>query len=72
VRPFPNDVLDAARTASFELFDEVASADSDFQAVYVEWVAYRQSVQAWFGLGELAMLEQGAEAGGGGGGSGGG
>ena len=36
VRPFPDDVLDAARTASCELFDEFASSDSDFQAVYEE------------------------------------
>jgi len=76
VRPFPDDVLDAAKTASFELFDEFASSDSDFQTVFDEWDAYRQSVQAWFGLGELSMLEQGAGSGaggnGGGGGSGGG
>jgi TRAP-type mannitol/chloroaromatic compound transport system substrate-binding protein len=73
LRPFPDDVLQAAKDASFELYDEFASSDSDFQAVYEEWDTFRQSVQAWHGLAELVMLEQGADAegAGGGGGSGG-
>ncbi len=66
LRPFPDDVLEAARTASFELFDGFASSDSDFKAVFDEWDPYRRSVQEWFGLAELAMLEQGATGGGGG------
>jgi TRAP-type mannitol/chloroaromatic compound transport system substrate-binding protein len=69
LRPFPDDVMSAAKDASFELYDEFASSDSDFQAVYEEWDTYRQSVQAWHGLAELAMLQQGVDSGDGGGGS---
>jgi TRAP-type mannitol/chloroaromatic compound transport system substrate-binding protein len=68
LRPFPDDVLSAAKEAAFELYDEFASSDEDFQAVFEEWDTYRQSVQSWHGLAELVMLEQGADSGGGGGG----
>lgn len=65
LRAFPDDVLEAAETTSFELFDQFASADEDFRTVFEAWNPYRESVQAWHGLAERTVLEQGARNGGG-------
>lgn len=62
LRPFPDDVMEAAETASFELFDDFAGQDDDFRAVFEEWSSFRESVQAWHSLAERAMLDTGARA----------
>ncbi len=56
VLPFPDDVMNAAEEAAFELYDELAGQDPDFQTVYDSFRAYRSSAQAWFGIAEQAML----------------
>ncbi|CAN5821657.1 TRAP transporter substrate-binding protein [soil metagenome] len=58
--PFPDDVMDAAEEASFEIFDQFAADDADFKSVFDEWSTYRDQVQLWHGLAERSMLEQGA------------
>jgi TRAP-type mannitol/chloroaromatic compound transport system substrate-binding protein len=60
--PFPDDVMAAAEEASFELYDEFASQDSDFASILQEWSAFRDRVQTWHGLGELAYLNYSANA----------
>jgi TRAP-type mannitol/chloroaromatic compound transport system substrate-binding protein len=56
VLPFPDDVMQAAEEAAFELYDENAAADPDFQSVFDNWKAYRSQVQAWHATAETAML----------------
>lgn len=56
VRPFPDDIMQAAETAAFELYDEFAAADPDFQTVLDNWNQYRTQVQDWFGIAERGML----------------
>lgn len=63
LRAFPDDVLDAAETASFELYDEFASSDDDFAAIFDGWETYRRQVSQWHGLAERSMLSRGAEYG---------
>lgn len=56
VLPFPDDVMNAAETAAFELYDEFAAEDPDFQSVFENWNAYRQQAQEWFAVAERGML----------------
>lgn len=62
LRRFPDDVMQAAEEASFELYDEFASQDQDFADIFEGWNEFRRPIQEWFGLGELAMLQHAAES----------
>jgi TRAP-type mannitol/chloroaromatic compound transport system substrate-binding protein len=57
LRPFPDDVLQAAEEAAFALYDEFAAQDSDFASIFKEWKTFRDSIQSWHGLAETAMLQ---------------
>jgi TRAP-type mannitol/chloroaromatic compound transport system substrate-binding protein len=54
--PFPDDVMALAEEASFELYDEFASEDADFQSILDQWTAFRNDIQNWHGFAELGML----------------
>ena len=54
--PFPDDVMQAAEEAAFELYDENSAADADFKSVFDNWSAFRTEIQAWHALAERAML----------------
>ena len=56
VLPFPDDVLNAAEEAAFELYDENAAADPDFKSVLDHWSAFRSDIQDWHATAENAML----------------
>jgi TRAP-type mannitol/chloroaromatic compound transport system substrate-binding protein len=56
LRPFPDDVMQAARDASEELLDELAAGDADFAAILEPWRAFRDSVQRWHGVAESSYL----------------
>lgn len=56
VLPFPDDVLQAAEEAAFELYDEFAAADSDFASIFEGWKQYRDSARAWFQVAEAAII----------------
>jgi TRAP-type mannitol/chloroaromatic compound transport system substrate-binding protein len=56
ILPYPDDVMQAAEEASFELYEEFAASDSDFKSVFDSWMAFRKPVQDWHRLAEAAML----------------
>jgi len=56
LRPFPDDVMQAASTASEELLDEIAADDSDFGAILEPWRDFRDRIQEWHGLAEAAVI----------------
>jgi TRAP-type mannitol/chloroaromatic compound transport system substrate-binding protein len=56
-RPFPADVIDAAREESEALLDEFAAQDEDFATILEHWRPFRDSVQQWHGLAERSMAE---------------
>lgn len=62
LRQFPDDVMSAAEEASFALYDEFAAQDSSFDSILTEWKTFRDSIQPWHGLAELAMLSYGANS----------
>ena len=56
VLPFPDDVLQAAEEAAFELYDENAAADPDFKSVLDSWTPFRSQIRAWHATAETAFL----------------
>ena len=56
LRPFPDDVMQASQDAAFELFDETAAGDDDFNTIFGHWSAFRDGITQWHGLAETAMV----------------
>ncbi len=56
VAPFPDDVLQAAEEAAFELYEENAAADEDFRSVLDEWSAFREGITRWHSLAEQSFM----------------
>ncbi len=57
VLPFPDDVMEAAQTEAFELYDETAAADPAYGEIFTEWTAFHDQVNTWFGVAERAMID---------------
>jgi TRAP-type mannitol/chloroaromatic compound transport system substrate-binding protein len=55
ILPFPDDVMEAAEEAAFELFDESAAADTDFASIFSQWKLFRAGQRIWHALAENAM-----------------
>jgi TRAP-type mannitol/chloroaromatic compound transport system substrate-binding protein len=55
LRPFSNEILAAAEKASFELFDQFAAKDADFQSIFAEWKTFRDRVYAWNNINESSL-----------------
>lgn len=47
LRVYSQEILTAAEGASFELYDELAQSDTDFNAIFTDWKNFRNEVQAW-------------------------
>jgi TRAP-type mannitol/chloroaromatic compound transport system substrate-binding protein len=52
VRPYSQEILEAAEKASFALYEEFAAKDEDFKAVYDSWKEFRERIYAWNNLNE--------------------
>ena len=52
---FPQDVMAAAQTEAFKLYDEEATRNPSFAKIYTHWKKYRALQQGWFGLCEYGM-----------------
>jgi TRAP-type mannitol/chloroaromatic compound transport system substrate-binding protein len=57
LRPFPREVMEAARRAAEDLLAESARADAAFRAVYEPWRTFRERAFSWFGTAELAYAD---------------
>ncbi|MEE8602602.1 TRAP transporter substrate-binding protein [Euzebya tangerina] len=60
VRPFPDDVLAAAKEESEALLDELAASDEAFATVLEHWRPFRDAVTAWHSTAELAFMNAAA------------
>ena len=54
LRPYSQEILEAAEKAAFELYDELAASDADFKTIYEPWKAFREGVQKWHDVNEGA------------------
>jgi TRAP-type mannitol/chloroaromatic compound transport system substrate-binding protein len=55
LRPFPQEVMEAALTASTELYDEISAVNADFKKVYEQMKAFRGEEYLWFQLAEYTF-----------------
>ena len=54
VLPFPEDVMQAAEKASFDLYEERAAADPAYRKIYDAWTRFRKEAYDWNFVSELA------------------
>jgi len=54
IRPFSDDLLEAARRTSDEMLAEQAAADASYRKVYEAWGKVRKEAYQWFATAELA------------------
>jgi TRAP-type mannitol/chloroaromatic compound transport system substrate-binding protein len=47
VRPYSQEILEAAATAAFAIYDDFAAKDADFKSVYEPWKQFRDRIYAW-------------------------
>jgi len=52
LRPLPQDVLDAAYTASNELYDELTMTNANWAKIYPQWKTFRDQIYEWFRVAE--------------------
>jgi len=55
LRPFSEDLLEAARRTTLEMLEEQAAADATYRKVYEQWKKARADLYRWFGTSELAF-----------------
>ncbi|NJL33478.1 MAG: ABC transporter substrate-binding protein [Chloroflexaceae bacterium] len=56
LRPYSQEILRGAQTAAFELYDELAAADTRFFApIYEQWQPFRDTMYAWHNINELSF-----------------
>jgi TRAP-type mannitol/chloroaromatic compound transport system substrate-binding protein len=54
---YSDEIMQAAETAAFEIFEQDASADGTFKEVYDNWKAFRENVYAWNQINELSFSQ---------------
>lgn len=50
LRPYSDEILNAAKTSAFELYDEFAAKNVDFKAIFENWQKFRDGVFTWSNL----------------------
>ncbi|MDE5107259.1 MAG: ABC transporter substrate-binding protein, partial [Trichodesmium sp. St17_bin3_1_1] len=57
LRPYSQEILQAAQKATFEFYEEKASQDSNFKEVYQQWKKFRQQIYKWNTINELSFAQ---------------
>ncbi|PHV10916.1 TRAP transporter substrate-binding protein [Chitinimonas sp. BJB300] len=52
---YPVDIMKAAQTTAFELYEEEAAKNPAFKKVYTDWKKFRGIEQGWFSLAESSL-----------------
>lgn len=56
LRAYSSEILAAAEKASFELFDQLAAKDADFQSIFADWKQFRDRLFAWNNVNEGSLV----------------
>ncbi|MBF2080146.1 MAG: TRAP transporter substrate-binding protein [Synechococcales cyanobacterium T60_A2020_003] len=51
--PYTPEILEAARKASFDFYNETAGQDATLKEIFDQWNAFRESIQQWNKINEL-------------------
>ena len=57
LRPFSDEILAAAETAAFEIYDETAQESVTFREIYEPWREFRDAVYGWNRVNELGFAQ---------------
>ena len=55
--PFSKEILTASYQAAFELYDEIASEDTQFNTIYQSWKTFRSEIYQWNRVNELSFAD---------------
>ncbi|MEL7071945.1 MAG: ABC transporter substrate-binding protein [Cyanobacteria bacterium J06581_3] len=55
--PFSKEILTASYQAAFDLYDEIASEDSQFDTIYQSWKTFRSDIYQWNRVNELSFAD---------------
>jgi TRAP-type mannitol/chloroaromatic compound transport system substrate-binding protein len=61
LRPFPQDLLQAADRATREMHQEQIAAEASYRKVFEAWDQFRKQSHRWFGTAELSYAQYAAE-----------
>ena len=56
LRPYSDEILEAAEKASFELYEEYSAKDADFKLIFEQWKAFRDRIYAWNNINEGGFI----------------
>jgi len=54
LRPYPQDIMIAARKAAFEIYDQEAAKNAAFKKIYIAWKRFRDAEIQWFKVAEAS------------------
>ena len=57
LRPYSQEILQAAQKAAFELYEENASQNPTFKEVYEQWKKFREQIYQWNTINELSFAQ---------------
>ena len=55
LRSYSSEIMEAAYTATEELYSEFSESDADFKTMYDNWSAFRASIFSWNKTNEFAF-----------------
>lgn len=55
LKPYSEEILNAAEEAANKLFDDFAAKDADFKAIYEPWKEFRTNIYAWNNINEFSF-----------------
>ncbi len=55
LRSYSDEIMEGAKAAAFELYEEIASENADFKAVFEPWKAFRRNIYQWSRFNELSF-----------------
>ena len=55
LKPYSREIMQAARTEAFALYEEDASKDATFKKIYERWKGFRERVYGWNQVNELSF-----------------
>jgi TRAP-type mannitol/chloroaromatic compound transport system substrate-binding protein len=54
LRPYSQEIMEAAQTEAFALYEENASSDATFKEIYEQWKQFRESIYQWHAVSEYS------------------
>ncbi|MEM8805343.1 MAG: TRAP transporter substrate-binding protein [Cyanobacteria bacterium P01_G01_bin.38] len=57
LKRFSDELMAASRTAAFEVYEELASADATYNKIYTAWKEFRENSNRWFSASELGYTD---------------